>query len=88
MCSLRCLNCGAMLKGKYCHECGQQVTTKMPSVKDFILEYLNNAFIFPCAAPTGTDASKINANILVLNENPFINTVMTTDAASYSGFYL
>lgn len=46
MCSLRCLNCGAMLKGKYCHECGQQVTTKMPSVKDFILEYLNNAFIW------------------------------------------
>ena len=46
MCSLRCLNCGAMLKGKYCHECGQLVTTKMPSVKDFILEYLNNAFIW------------------------------------------
>ena len=41
-----CLNCGAELMGKFCHKCGQQATSKTPKIKDFILEYLNNAFIW------------------------------------------
>ncbi|MBR4160421.1 MAG: DUF3667 domain-containing protein [Bacteroidaceae bacterium] len=41
-----CLNCGAELKGMYCHNCGQMATSKTPTVKEFILEYLNNAFIW------------------------------------------
>ena len=41
-----CLNCGTKLAGKFCHKCGQQATSKTPKLKDFILEYLNNAFIW------------------------------------------
>ena len=39
-----CLNCGAELKGLYCHICGQEVTCKTPTVSGFILEYINNAY--------------------------------------------
>lgn len=41
-----CLNCGAELKGKYCHVCGQEATSQTPSVLAFIVEYLNHAFIW------------------------------------------
>ena len=41
-----CLNCGAELKGKYCHVCGQEATSQTPSVSAFILEYFNHAFIW------------------------------------------
>lgn len=41
-----CLNCGTELNGMYCHECGQRATSKTPTVGGFILEYLNNAFIW------------------------------------------
>ena len=41
-----CLNCGAELQGMYCHVCGQQATSKTPTVGAFVLEYLNNAFIW------------------------------------------
>ena len=41
-----CLNCGTELNGMYCHECGQRATSKTPTVRGFILEYLNNAFIW------------------------------------------
>ena len=41
-----CLNCGAELNGMFCHKCGQQATSKTPTVGGFILEYLNNAFIW------------------------------------------
>ena len=41
-----CLNCGTELNGMYCHVCGQQATSKTPTVGAFILEYLNNAFIW------------------------------------------
>lgn len=41
-----CLNCGVELKGMYCHTCGQQATSKTPTVSAFVLEYLNNAFIW------------------------------------------
>ena len=41
-----CLNCGTELNGIYCHVCGQQATSKTPTVRAFILEYLNNAFIW------------------------------------------
>ena len=41
-----CLNCGAELKGMYCHVCGQEATSKTPTVGAFILEYLSNAFIW------------------------------------------
>lgn len=40
-----CLNCGAELNGKFCHNCGQEATGK-PSVKAFILAYLDNAFLW------------------------------------------
>lgn len=41
-----CLNCGAALQGRYCHVCGQEATSKTPTVGAFIMEYLNNAFIW------------------------------------------
>lgn len=41
-----CLNCGTELNGMYCHACGQQATSKTPTVTGFIMEYLNNAFIW------------------------------------------
>ena len=41
-----CLNCGAELKGKYCHVCGQEATSKTPSIGAFIVEYANHAFIW------------------------------------------
>ena len=41
-----CYNCGAELVGNFCHECGQQAVNKTPKIKDFILEYLSNAFFW------------------------------------------
>ena len=41
-----CLNCGAELQGMYCHVCGQEATSKTPTVWSFLLEYANNAFIW------------------------------------------
>ena len=41
-----CLNCGAELKGKYCHVCGQEATSKTPTVGAFLVEYANHAFIW------------------------------------------
>lgn len=41
-----CLNCGAELKGLYCHSCGQEAVDKTPTVGGFVMEYLNNAFIW------------------------------------------
>ena len=41
-----CLNCGTELSGKYCHCCGQEAVSKTPTVGGFVLEYLNNAFIW------------------------------------------
>jgi hypothetical protein len=41
-----CLNCGTELKGMYCHSCGQEAVSKVPTIKGFVLEYLNNAFIW------------------------------------------
>ena len=41
-----CLNCGSELKGKYCYNCGQEALPKTPTVGGFIIEYLNNAFIW------------------------------------------
>lgn len=41
-----CLNCGTEVAGKFCHECGQQVMDASPTVGNFIMEYLNNAFIW------------------------------------------
>lgn len=41
-----CLNCGAELMGTYCHECGQQATNTNSTVMEFILEYLNNAYMW------------------------------------------
>lgn len=44
--STKCLNCGTELKGEYCHECGQQRKRGDSSVLGFILEYLNNAYMW------------------------------------------
>ncbi len=41
-----CLNCGTELKGMYCHNCGQEAASTTPTIKAFILEYLNNAYIW------------------------------------------
>ena len=41
-----CLNCGTELQGHYCHVCGQGAVKKTPSVAAFIIEYINNAFIW------------------------------------------
>lgn len=41
-----CLNCGSELKGAYCHTCGQQATSANPTIKDVIMEYLYNAFLW------------------------------------------
>ena len=41
-----CLNCQTELQGKYCHVCGQQASQQKPTVKEFILEYLNIAFVW------------------------------------------
>ena len=41
-----CLNCGTELKGLYCHSCGQEAVNKTPTIWGFVLEYLNNAFIW------------------------------------------
>ena len=41
-----CLNCGTELVGGYCHKCGQQATSKTPTVGDFLHEYVINAFIW------------------------------------------
>ena len=42
----QCLNCGTDLQGVYCHKCGQQASNPTPKVWEFILEYMNNAFIW------------------------------------------
>ncbi len=41
-----CLNCGAELQGMFCHVCGQEATSKTPSVGAFLVEYANHAFIW------------------------------------------
>ena len=41
-----CLNCGTELQGKFCHKCGQEAVSKVPTIKDFVVEYINNAFIW------------------------------------------
>ena len=41
-----CLNCGAELQGNYCHVCGQEATSKTPTVGAFLVEYANHAFIW------------------------------------------
>lgn len=43
---VQCMNCGTVLKGTYCHECGQKVSSTSHGVKDFLLEYLNNAYMW------------------------------------------
>ena len=41
-----CLNCNTELQGEYCHVCGQKAINKTLTVKEFVLEYLNIAFIW------------------------------------------
>ena len=41
-----CLNCQTELQGKFCHECGQVATNKMPTILKFILQYMDIAFIW------------------------------------------
>ena len=42
----KCLNCGAELKGKYCHACGQEAIGKVPSIRKFIMVYVNHTFVW------------------------------------------
>ena len=41
-----CLNCQTELHGEYCHVCGQHAKQQKPTVKEFILEYMNIAFVW------------------------------------------
>ena len=42
----KCLNCGTELSGMYCHNCGQYATSHKFSMKEFIVEYLGNAYMW------------------------------------------
>lgn len=44
--SKQCLNCGTQLNGEYCHNCGQHVTDHAMTVKSFILNYLDNTYLW------------------------------------------
>ena len=39
-----CLNCGAELKGKFCHICGQEAVSKTLTIRGFFSEYIGNAY--------------------------------------------
>ena len=41
-----CLNCNTELNGPFCHKCGQEATSTRPAIGGFIMEYLNNAFMW------------------------------------------
>ena len=41
-----CLNCGTELNGEFCHNCGQKANNSNSTIKGFVLEYLNNAFLW------------------------------------------
>ena len=41
-----CLNCGEELVGPYCHSCGQEAVDKTPTIKGFIMAYLDNSFMW------------------------------------------
>ena len=41
-----CLNCGTELNGEYCHICGQHDSSSKLSIKSFISDYLDNAFLW------------------------------------------
>lgn len=41
-----CLNCKSELYGEYCHVCGQHDTKGNSSIKGFLLEYLNVAYMW------------------------------------------
>ncbi len=42
----KCLNCGTQLNGQYCHNCGQHITDHTMTVKRFLLNYFDNAFLW------------------------------------------
>ena len=42
----KCLNCGTELNGKYCHNCGQHITDHAMTVKQLILSYLDNTYLW------------------------------------------
>ena len=74
-----CLNCGTELRGMYCHKCGQQATSPTPKVWEFILEYLNNAYIWDTkffqtiwhlVRRPGFLTNEFNAGKFVAYENP------------------
>ena len=75
----QCLNCGTELQGRYCHKCGQQASNPTPKVWKFILEYMDNAFIWDQKClPTiwylisrpGYLTNEFNNGKFVAHENP------------------
>lgn len=75
----KCLNCGTELQGMYCHKCGQYASSPTPKVWEFILEYLNNAFIWDThffstvwhlLRKPGFLTNEFNAGKFVAYENP------------------
>ena len=75
----QCLNCGTDLQGIYCHKCGQKASNPTPKIREFILEYMNNAFIWDqkCIVTIwnlirrpGFLTNEFNAGKFVAYENP------------------
>ena len=42
----QCLNCGTKLIGEYCHNCGQHITNHTMTVKRFIMDYIDNTYLW------------------------------------------
>lgn len=42
----QCLNCGTNLVGEYCHKCGQHITNHTMTVKRFIMDYIDNTYLW------------------------------------------
>lgn len=61
-----CLNCGTELNGEYCHVCGQQANNGNRTVKSFVMEYINNAFIW--------DSQQLKTIWLLVRKPGFLTT--------------
>lgn len=93
-----CLNCGTELNGDYCHNCGQQ-DTDPNSIKDMIMVYLDNAFMWdpkilrtiwqlvrrPGYLTTAFTSGKVASYIHPLKLNMFLLFVFLTMFFCFSG---
>ena len=91
-----CLNCGTELNGDYCHNCGQQ-DTDPNSIKDMIMVYLDNAFMWdpkilrtiwqlvrrPGYLTTAFTSGKV-ASVALVEDGKFIDTIEKNTNLSHS----